>query len=67
MESVKTKQKVKCDINGCKNLATHTFLENQKQFVSLCDDCCKKLYEALSALIVPKAIEAPFKPNRRKN
>lgn len=64
---------VKCDADGCRNLAnyyisTRGFIKNEFAF---CEDCLKKLYGELAKLFVPKAIESHFKPDRtvkrRKN
>ncbi len=74
MEKVeKCLHKVKCDFNGCRNLAnyyvsTRGFIKNEFAF---CENCMKELFEELSKTFVPKAIESHFKPNRavkrRKN
>lgn len=73
MKVEKCRHAIKCDADGCKNLAdyyisTRGFIKNEFAF---CEDCLKKLYAELAKLFVPKAIESHFKPDRvvkrRKN
>lgn len=55
--------KIKCDMPGCKNIATY-ILQNQsekKSSFGLCAECAKQMYEVLANTFVPKNIPAPFK------
>lgn len=68
MKVEKCQHKVKCDFMGCGNLAdyyvsTRGFVRNEFAF---CSHCMKGLFEELSKLYVPKAIESHFKPNRKR-
>ena len=68
MKVEKCQHRVKCDIMGCRNLAdyyvsTRGFVKNEFAF---CANCMKGLFEELSKLYVPKAIESHFKPNRKR-
>ena len=68
MKVEKCQHKVKCDFMGCSNLAdyyvsTRGFVRNEFAF---CSSCMKELFEELSKLYVPKAIESHFKPNRKR-
>lgn len=73
MKVEKCRHTVKCDADGCRNLAvyyitTRGFIKNEFAF---CDKCLKELYAELAKLFVPKAIESHFKQGvvvkRRKN
>lgn len=59
--------KTKCEINGCKNLATITICkENDAKFgLKICENCAKSLNETLSKLYVPKCIPSPFIHNKK--
>ena len=68
MKVEKFQHRVKCDFMGCRNLAdyyvsTRGFVKNEFAF---CANCMKGLFEELSKLYVPKAIESHFKPNRKR-
>lgn len=68
MKIEKCQHKVKCDFDGCKNLAdyyvsTRGFFRNEFAF---CKSCMNELFEDLSKIFVPKAIESHFKPNRKR-
>ena len=57
---------LKCDIVGCKNSAKYCFSTKgfvRKEF-AFCEDCMKEMYDCFSKVVVPKAIDAPYK--RRK-
>lgn len=59
--------KTKCDIGGCKNIATFDFTkqEDKKFGIKICDICAKDLYDCLNKIHTPKSVPAPFK-NQKK-
>lgn len=63
----KTTQKTKCDFSGCKNLANFTILNinDSKNKMCFCDNCLKVIYEAYAQVVIPKAVEAPFKKQKK--
>lgn len=67
MQIYECKQKVKCDFAGCKNVAEFTLVKTGffKRDICLCRECLKEIHECASKIIVPKAIESPFKLNKR--
>lgn len=68
MKVEKCEHKVKCDFGGCRNLASY-YLSTRGLFkneFAFCEDCMRKLFEELSKIFVPKAVESHFKPNRTK-
>lgn len=69
MEIVKTNQKVKCDVYGCKNFATYT-LKTKKMFgnsTHYCEECLKEIYEEIGKFLIPKPAKTPFKTKKIKN
>ena len=60
-------QKTKCDFSGCKNLASVMISHNSdlKKRMCFCDECIDSLYKACAKTITPKAIEAPFKKQKK--
>jgi hypothetical protein len=62
------KNLLKCDFDGCKNMAKYSF--STKGFIRhdivFCEDCMKKMFECFSKVCVPKPIDAPFKNKRNK-
>lgn len=67
MKIVKIMYKTKCDIPGCKNLASNSICDevDSNKKLSLCDECFNSLYQAISKVVTPKSIDAPFK-NQKK-
>ena len=67
MEIYQCKHKVKCDFAGCKNLASYTLVKGGllRRDICFCDECLNEIYDCVSRLKVPKAIESPFKLNKR--
>lgn len=67
MKVEKCNHRVKCDFCGCKNfanyyLSTKGFFKNEFAF---CETCMEELFEEMSKIFVPKAIESHFKPDRK--
>ena len=63
MKIVNQKIKVKCDICSCKNFADISIVPDNcspKDYINLCNDCAKAMYENLAKLVVPKAIKNPI-------
>ena len=44
-------------------VSTRGLFKNEFAF---CEECMQKLFEELSKIFVPKAIESHFKPNRKR-
>ncbi len=67
MEIYPCKQKVKCDFAGCRNVADYSLVKGGllRRDISLCEECMKEIYACISKLRVPKALESPFKLNKR--
>ena len=65
MEINNCSYKTKCDMGGCKNLANHNIIRNDKIILSICDECMKELGEIFRKVLVPKCIPAPYK-NQKK-
>lgn len=67
MQVYECKHRVKCDFAGCKNIADYTFVKGNviKRDICLCKECLDEIYEAAAKIRVPKAIESPFKLNKR--
>ena len=69
MELQRCDKKILCDFYGCKNFATYT-VKTKKAFLikqmNFCEECLKEMYESIGKIIIPKAIEAPFKNKKRK-
>ncbi len=63
---------VKCDFNGCNNIAKYAFSTKGliKRDLCFCEECLKEMYELLAKMQTPRALKSPFKLNkklRRKN
>lgn len=58
MEIYKITKKIKCDINGCKNLSEYNFVLN-KGFrglgLNLCKNCVNDMFATIGKYIVPKS------------
>ena len=67
MEIYECKQKVKCDFAGCKNVADYSLVKAGllRGDICLCKECMGEMYDCISKVRVPKAIESPFKLNKR--
>lgn len=58
--------KTKCDLGGCKNLATYSVMSAEgKSVLNLCDSCSNQLYGTLGKVKTPKSIPAPFKKQKK--
>lgn len=69
MEISETTQKIKCDVYGCKNLASYT-IKTKKMFGSsshYCADCLKEMYVEIGKHLIPKPAKTPFKTKKIKN
>ena len=68
MEIINTNQKIKCDVYGCKNLASYT-LKTKKLFGAsshYCTDCLRDMYAQIGKILVPKPAKTPFKTKKVK-
>lgn len=67
MQIYESRYKVKCDFAGCRNVADYTLVKDGvfKRDICLCKECLDEIYEATAKVKVPKAIESPFKLNKR--
>ena len=67
MEIAKLSQKTKCDFAGCKNMADVMFLSknDSRKKMSFCEECLKTMYEVYAKSVTPKAVEAPFKKQKK--
>ena len=63
----KLTQKIKCDYAGCKNMAEIMILSetDAKKKMCFCQDCLKSMYDAYAKSVTPKAVEAPFKKQKK--
>lgn len=59
MEIKKINSKIKCDLLGCKNLATYTVVneDGTKYNFNLCEQCLKNLHKQFSKILTPKSIK----------
>ena len=63
MKIEKITKRLKCDIGGCKNLASFAVVhERGKPYnnLNLCDDCIKKLYAVIGTQLVPESVPSKF-------
>lgn len=67
MEIRGCKHFVKCDFFGCNNVAKYSFSTKGiiKRDLCFCEECLKGMYEAIAKLQIPKAIESPFRLNKK--
>lgn len=67
MEIRECKHFVKCDFFGCNNVAKYSFSTKGiiKRDLCFCEECLKGMYEAIAKLQIPKAIESPFRLNKK--
>lgn len=67
MEMNKCCRKVKCDFYGCNNLAQYCFSVKGviKKDLCFCEECMKGVFECISKLQIPKAVESPFNLKKR--
>ena len=63
----KITHKTKCDYAGCKNMAEVMISSESdiKKKMCFCQECLKAMYEAYSKDVTPKAVEAPFKKQKK--
>ena len=67
MEIEKCQKKIKCDFNGCKNMAEFS-ISTKKVFSSkmhFCKECLNGLYLEIGKKLVPKAPKTPFKKGEK--
>lgn len=67
MELMRTKHKVKCDFAGCGNFAEYSFKTKGliKGEMFFCSKCASEMFSEFSKVLVPKAVEPPFKNPRK--
>ena len=74
MNIEKNIHKIKCDVNGCKNMAEHR-IEFKKLVrnsdMHICSSCLNALYSEMAKLIVPKSpqnmlVKSGFKTSKIK-
>lgn len=67
MQIFECKHKTKCDFAGCKNIADFSLVKGGllRRDICLCKECLNEIYEIVAKTKVPKAIESPFKLNKR--
>ena len=67
MELMKAKHKVKCDFAGCPELAEYSFKTKGmlRSEMFFCTKCANEIYSEFSKMLVPKAVEPPFKNPRK--
>ena len=67
MKMTTCKANLKCDFYGCKNLAKYAF--STKGFVRrelvFCEECMKGMFNCISKLQIPRAVESPFNLKKR--
>lgn len=59
MKVVVQKARIKCDIGNCRNQASYSIIPNnagQGQYIHLCEGCLKELYNSLTTIVTPRAI-----------
>lgn len=69
MEIKNQTNKIKCDMGRCKNMASYTIMPDdvpQEQYIHLCDECIKKLYELTSKVVVPKSVKNVYARNTKR-
>ena len=64
MQIEKCTKPVKCDFIGCNNLADYSFSTKGilKRELAFCKECLRGMQEEISKVLVPKPVQAPFKP-----
>lgn len=67
MELVKCVHKVKCDFDGCSNLAEYSFSVKGifRHELCFCSKCMQDMASCIAKLNTPKSIESKFKLNKR--
>ena len=67
MELCECKHITKCDFHGCQNLAKYSFSTKGilRRDLSFCESCMRGMYEEIGKLQTPKALEGPFKLNKK--
>lgn len=67
VEIYECKHKVKCDFSGCKNVANYSIVKRGllRHDICLCRECLDEIYDCVAKIRVPKAVESPFKLNKR--
>lgn len=68
MKIEKINRPIKCDFYGCTRMAkygfsTKGFLRRELVF---CEDCMKEMFECFSKEMVPRAIDPPYKTEKRR-
>lgn len=69
MEIEKITKRLKCDIGGCKNLASYAVKhERGKPYnnLNLCEECMKNLYAVLGTQLVPESVPSKFSKRGRE-
>jgi len=59
---------IKCDINGCKNMAKYAIKlnDNDESSTYICKDCLQELSKIVNQTIVPKGLENVIKKSMKK-
>lgn len=67
MEIFEVKHLVKCDFNGCNNLAKYSFSTKRllKKDLCFCEDCLRQMYEIIAKMQKPRSVSSPFRLNKR--
>lgn len=68
MELIDVKNKIRCEMGACKNMATKTVKMNRvgvKSRIHVCDECLKELYGLIGSNLIPKSIETAAKKGNR--
>lgn len=69
MEVIECKNRIRCELGACSNLATHTVKFDRvgiRSRLHACDECLKELYSAIGATIIPKSVETAKKGKKRE-
>ena len=67
MEITNVTYKTKCDFSGCKNLAEIIIRDeiDSRREMAFCKSCLDGMLEMYLKTKVPKAVEAPFKKQKK--
>ncbi len=60
----KTKNKIKCDSNGCNKIADYSIVNKKFVFdgsIYLCSSCLNELFSEISKFVVPKNVKPIYK------